>query len=380
MFVCIYNKILLLFAINYIFYSDATSYNTYSYMNKNSDLIASNYFNSNHFNAYSTHFNSNHFNSNHLNAYSNQVSYCSNIFSQESSTQNNMLTIVPKSYSYKMSSTLAPTYEPTSTLTPTTTLAPTSGSVEVMSFITELGLSNVETPNLDSLTKQSVVIIATANTMNISVTYVTFVSSSILQSQKNRDIHVQGFNLITRTKTSIPLQGKYSVFASNPNSLYTTLSTNMINAVSSGVFTNYLVAASLALNSTSMIAASVATITVSTPIIENLLVTTLYPTSYPTLYPTLAPTYTTVHDKKSKVFYVIFLYVLFTLLLFGLLVHYIKQTQIYCKEKMLSAPVVEEVIEEEVIEEEVREEEVIEEEVIEEENIVLTVDNEPNTD
>jgi hypothetical protein len=209
--------------------------------------------------------------------------------------------------------------------------------------------------------------------MNISVTYVTFVSSSILQSQKNRDIQIQGFNLIATTKTSIPLQGKYSVFVSNPNSLFTTLSTNMINAVSSGVFTNYLVAASLALNSTSTIAASVATITVSAPIIENsldtTLVPTLAPTLAPTLTPTLAPTYTTIHDKITKtpkVFYVIFLYIWFTLLLFGLLVHYMKQTQIYCKKKMLSTsvPLVED-----------------EEEEVREENIILTVvNNETNTD
>jgi hypothetical protein len=285
-----------------------------------------------------------------------------------------MLTIVPNSYSYKMSSMtlFGPTYEPTSILYPTTTLTPTSGSgtIEIMSFITELGLSNVETPILDLLAQQSV-IIATSNSMNISVTYVTFVSSSILQSQKNRGIQIQGFNLIATTKTSIPLQGKYSVFVSNPNSLFTTLSTNMVNAVSSGVFTNYLVAASLALNSTSTIAALVATITISAPIIENSLAPTLAPTLTPTLTPTLAPTYTTIHDKITKtpkVFYVIFLYILFTLLLFGLLVHYMKQTQIYCKNKMLSTSVP--LVEEEEEDEEVREE-----------NIVLTVvNNETNTD
>ena len=176
---------------------------------------------------------------------------------------------------------LMPTSEPpyiTENPTITPTVAPTS-LMPVISFTTDLTLSNVQTNYLDDLAQQSVVI-ATANSMNISVDFVTFVSSSVLQNRKMSSIELLSFNLLATTKTSIPLVGKYSVFTSDPMSLFTTLSNTMTTAVANGAFTNYLVAASLQLNSTTTSSASVSGITI---VQINTTTTIISPTSSPTI-------------------------------------------------------------------------------------------------
>ena len=62
---------------------------------------------------------------------------------------------------------------------------------------------------------------------------------------------LQGYNIVVSLQTNIPLQGKFSSFSNNPNTLYSLITTNLINSVNSGVFTSYLQAASLNLNITS---------------------------------------------------------------------------------------------------------------------------------
>ena len=224
--------------------------------------------------------------------------------------------------------TLAPTWaphaQPTSIiLSPAPTSPPTphfetpsptlSANQIIMSFTTDLSISNVQTNYLDSLAQQSI-IIATANSMNISIDLVTFVSSSVSKDQKYKDIRILSFNLVATTKTSIPLQGKYSTFISNPNSLFTALSVTMLAAVSSGSFTNYLVAASMALNSTSTVVASVASITISAPIIISIGSPTYSPTTYAHITPKYNPT---------KNYYYIVLYIFVSFLIFWLLVYFI---------------------------------------------------------
>jgi hypothetical protein len=182
----------------------------------------------------------------------------------------NFKTAIPTSFT--------PTYMPTFV----DTIAPTfvDTFTPVMSFTTDLTLSNVQTNFLDSNAQQSV-IIATANSMNISIDFVTFVSSSIFKDQKLNQFKILSFNLIATTKTSIPLKGKYSTFASDPISLFTSLSTTINTAVTNGAFTNYLVTASIQLNSTATSVASVLSISISAPIIE-INGTTSTPTSTPT--------------------------------------------------------------------------------------------------
>ena len=210
---------------------------------------------------------------------------------------------------------LMPTSEPpyiTENPTITPTVAPTS-LMPIISFTTDLTLSNVQTNYLDDLAQQSVVI-ATANSMNISVDFVTFVSSSVLQNRKMSSIELLSFNLLATTKTSIPLVGKYSVFTSDPMSLFTTLSNTMTTAVANGAFTNYLVTASLQLNSTTTSSASVSGITI---VQINTTTTIISPTSSPTIlnqHDVTGPYYQTNY-------YYILLYIFGSFVSFWLLVY-----------------------------------------------------------
>ena len=288
-----------------------SSYNTYysDYFKSGSNIFNSNYFNSgtNPF-KYISIVNSNTFLISHS-------IYNDNSFVSSNSNNNNdlgsqtYLTVI-NSYSYIQSQqhlykssyiTQKPIFLPT--IAPTLLEGPTfkpSSDPDIPSiiFTTELTLSDVQTNYLDELAQQSV-IIATANAMNISENFVTFVSSSVLLNRKLIDIQLLSFNLIATTKTSIPLEGKYSVFINNPSSLFTTLSNTMTDAVSNGVFTNYLVAASLKLNSTVTASASVSGITIIQLNVSNY--NTLSPSSSPTTTsPLSSPTSSPLSSPSSS--------------------------------------------------------------------------------
>ena len=205
----------------------------------------------------------------------------------------NMLTIIPKSYSHMTSNTIysftssitsfIPTLKPTSvtTLKPTsfTTFKPTTNASS-FSFTSDIGLSNVKTSQLD-LAAQESVIVAQAITMNISSDCITFVSSSISKNTFLQKFNLASFNLLVTTKTVIILNGKYSMFLNDPQSLFTSLTTTMVNAVTSGAFTQNLVAISIQMNSSSTTSASVSSITNSDPtIVTN---STISPTISPTI-------------------------------------------------------------------------------------------------
>jgi hypothetical protein len=137
-----------------------------------------------------------------------------------------------------------------------------------ISFTTDLSLSSIQTEYLD-LTAQKSIILAQALTMNISSDFVTFVSSTVSKPQNlnknNMEIKLSSYNLIVTTKTNIILQGKYSVFLSNPQLLFTTLSTSMTNL---GIFTHNLVTISLKMNSTATASAALSSIHIFNPIIQ----------------------------------------------------------------------------------------------------------------
>jgi hypothetical protein len=231
----------------------------------------------------------------------------------------NFKTAIPTSFVPTYMPTLVDTFVPTYMPTLANTFTP------VMSFTTDLTLSNVQTNFLDLEAQQSV-IIATANSMNISIDFVTFVSSSIFKDQNLNQFKLLSFNLIATTKTSIPLKGKYSIFTSDPNSLFTALSTTMNEAVTNGAFTNYLVTASIQLNSTATSAASVSSISISAPIIE-INGTTLSPTSTPTQSNLIG------HVTKKKNFYYLFLYLSVSCISVFLLVYFIEIFRKHLKTK-----------------------------------------------
>ena len=163
--------------------------------------------------------------------------------------------------------------------------------------------------------------------MNISIDFVTFVSSSIFKDKNLNQFKLLSFNLIATTKTSIPLKGKYSTFASNPTSLFTALSTTMNTALTNGAFTNYLVTASIQLNSTATIVASVSSISISVPIIQinGTIITT----------PTLTPTQSNLngHAIQNKNFDYLFICLSVSCISVFLLVYFIEIFRKYLKRK-----------------------------------------------
>ena len=145
-----------------------------------------------------------------------------------------------------------PTLKPT-TLKPTKT--PTILETPVLVFDTLLTFNNYATIELDIIS-QKAIILATSNSMNISDSYVEYIGSTI-KTRRLSIFRILGFNIIITLKTTIPLRGKYSL---NPGSLYTTLTTNLINSVNSGLFTSYLLTASNKLNISSFINSSITSV------------------------------------------------------------------------------------------------------------------------
>ena len=278
----------------------------YSYYFVNSRAISyySNYFNSNQlsYNYYSKYFNSNtlksisiyHYTKSY-NSFNNYLSIIKTMPSQSISDYhytksynsfNNYLSIIKtmpsqsiSDYQYSISAptlaptfatttaptsapTLAPTFATTSAPTSAPTLAPTFATtspptpnkkqtemptiqeVPTISFDTKLTFDNYDSEELDTKSQEAI-IIATANSMNISDSYVKYVGST-LKTRRLSIFKSLGFNIIVTLKTTIPLQDE-----TDPNALYTTITTNLINSVNSGLFTTYLITASNTLGTTS---------------------------------------------------------------------------------------------------------------------------------
>jgi hypothetical protein len=153
--------------------------------------------------------------------------------------------------------TLAPT--PIATLVPTLiptkkqTEMPTIQEVSIMSFDTKLTFDNYDSEELD-IKSQQAIIIATANSMNISDSYVEYIGST-LKTRRLSIFRILGYNIIVTLKTTIPLQSQR-----DPSSLYETLTTNLINSVNSGLFTTYLITASNTLGITSFANSSITSV------------------------------------------------------------------------------------------------------------------------
>jgi hypothetical protein len=121
---------------------------------------------------------------------------------------------------------------------------PTILEVPTMSFDTKLAFDNYDSEELD-IKSQEAIIIATANSMNISDSYIEYIGST-LKTRRLSIFKILGFNIIVTLKTTIPLQDE-----TDSSSLYEILTTNLINSVNSGLFTSYLINASNTLGVTS---------------------------------------------------------------------------------------------------------------------------------
>lgn len=267
------------FSLDYM-YTNNLIYSNY-FVNSMTVSYYCNYFNSNNFNSnqLSYNINSNYFNSNTLetissykyNSFNNYLSIIKTMPSQSMSTKYYSLsapTMAPTSvntFAPTMTPTFAPTMAPTliTTLIPTsvTTLIPskkqtempTIQEVSIMSFDTKLTFNNYDSEELD-IKSQQVIIIATANSMNISESYIKYIGST-LKTRRLSIFKILGFNIIITLKTTIPLLNQR-----DPSSLYSKLTTNIINSVNSGLFTSYLISASNVVGITSFANVSITSI------------------------------------------------------------------------------------------------------------------------
>jgi magnesium-transporting ATPase (P-type) len=74
--------------------------------------------------------------------------------------------------------------------------------------------------------------------MNISASYVEYIGSTIAR-RRLIIFRILGYNLIVTLKITIPFQSE-----TEPDSLYTIITSNLVNSVNSGLFTSYLLTAS----------------------------------------------------------------------------------------------------------------------------------------
>ena len=201
----------------------------------------------------SNKFLSKYFNSNNFISNSNKNTYLSYVVSYSFQSSNQL--IYSFSSSYTQNNIWAPTIMPTKVNTVLPTLNPTKvntkTSAPIISFDTKILFNNYNTIELDEKS-QNVIIIATANSMNISSAFIKYLGSDIQSRRKlfRYIFELQGFNIQISLQTNIPLQDKFASFINNPTTLYSTITTNLINSVNSGLFQNYLQTASQNLNIT----------------------------------------------------------------------------------------------------------------------------------
>jgi len=225
-------KLQFIFLFNYFVFINCLSYS-------NSNNFLSNYFNSNKFNSYSNNFLSN----------SNKNTYLSYVVSHSFQSSNQL--IYSFSSSYKQNNIWVPTIMPTKVNTIMPTKVNTKISAPIISFDTKISFNNYNTIKLDEKS-QTVIILATASSMNISSSFIKYIGSDIQSRRKlfRYIFELQGFNIQVYLQTNIPLEDKFASFINNPRALYSTITTNLVNSVSSGLFQNYLQAASNALKIT----------------------------------------------------------------------------------------------------------------------------------
>ena len=114
----------------------------------------------------------------------------------------------------------------------------------MISFETMLSLSGLTESVLDESAQQSVAI-ATANSANISIEFVSFLQQTLKNVNSfAKTIQSQTYDIDATTQLNVPVSG-------SPDSLYLILTTNIANSVGNGDFNAFLMSASIALNSTS---------------------------------------------------------------------------------------------------------------------------------
>lgn len=113
---------------------------------------------------------------------------------------------------------------------------PSPTLIPIISFNTKIAFSKFSTTELE-IDRQNVLIIATADAMNISTSFVKYIGTIVLKRRRLINKYLQ---LIVSLQTNILLQGQYAGFQSNPSALYFSLTNNLYNYVDSGAFVKAL--------------------------------------------------------------------------------------------------------------------------------------------
>jgi hypothetical protein len=128
-----------------------------------------------------------------------------------------------------------------------------------------MSLSGLTQPELDN-SAQTAIVIATSKSMNISLSFVKFISQKPAIYYSHIILQSQTYTIVAVTEVTIPLSK-----TDNPTLVYSYLKTKLLESAGNGNFNTFLVAASIALNSTSTQNAILLDIEMTDPIQDPIL-------------------------------------------------------------------------------------------------------------
>ena len=134
----------------------------------------------------------------------------------------------------------------------------------LLTFESSMSLSGLTQPELDN-SAQTAIVIATSKSMNISLNFVKFISQK-LAYYSHIILQSQTYTIVAVTEVTIPLSK-----TDNPTLVYSYLKTKLLESAGNGNFNTFLVAASIALNSTSTQNAILLDIEMTDPIQDPIL-------------------------------------------------------------------------------------------------------------
>ena len=179
---------------------------------------------------------------NYLSYSNNQPTYLSyvvsNVLILSSYKSLYLISSLPLSTSPSPKPSLSPSPSPSLPLMPRPSIkpSPSPSLIPSISFDTKIAFSNFNSVDLD-IDSQTAIIVATADAMDISASFIKYIGTVV---QSRRRLINQVFNVIVSLQTTIPLQGQYASFQSNPSALYLSLTTSLENSVDSGAFVKAL--------------------------------------------------------------------------------------------------------------------------------------------
>jgi hypothetical protein len=171
--------------------------------------------------------------------------------------------------------TKSPTIGPSISPSQKPTLIPTQAPLNecqvliappIFTFGTNIAFSNMTSMELDN-ESQKAIVLATADSMIINAIFVKYIETV---ETRRRLLTI----MIISLQTTIPLQGYFDSYQSNPSELYSTLTTNLANSVNTGAFIKAL-----------------------PPIFANSTVTSIENSNYVIILPPID----TQHESKKKV-------------------------------------------------------------------------------